>query len=280
MDERFKFLDLAVRPRYVDKDPNFFSGTDTKAVYEKNLKILPDDWHYRSKKIFYRRNSLGYRTKELSEVNQDNFFITYGCSFTEGVGLAEDETWPHATAELLDMDYLNYGLGGGGPETVYLNSLCFLKNSPIKPKFVIIQWPSIGRQITKYLDDFIPIVPASILDKTNVYPKAIEQFNWSVKTGSYFYDNYIAYMATHILWKTAGVPVYQWALNGEWAEFFGYQVMDTYFPTPKEKIEIHKARDLLHFGPDWSIRTGQDVARAIQNNPIFGFPKPKNELDI
>ncbi len=270
MDFRFKFNKYAVHPRFVDPEPNHFSATDNKEVWESNLQKMPADWHYRSKPVFYRRDDVGYRSKNIYEIDKSNFFIVYGCSYTEGVGLAEDETWPYALGTDLEMDYLNYGLGGTGSQQIFLNSMCFLSNTNLKPKFVVCQWPSIARQILKKLDVWTDMVPQSIR-KVLKTPEALEQWDYSVKTESYLFDSYLAFKSTQAIWKTAGVPVYNWCMNNEYNRVIEEDIVDVWFPSERDHEPQNLARDVAHFGRDYHDRVGKKIAQKIKNDPKFGF---------
>jgi hypothetical protein len=59
-------------------------STDDDEAFSKNNKRLGEKWKYYNSKIEYKFNSLGYRTKELTDLN-NNFLLTFGCSYTEGV---------------------------------------------------------------------------------------------------------------------------------------------------------------------------------------------------
>ena len=38
-----------------------FSGSDTKELFEHNLKTQTNDWYYRTDQISYVRNNIGHR---------------------------------------------------------------------------------------------------------------------------------------------------------------------------------------------------------------------------
>ena len=82
-----------------------FTGSDDAERFEKNLTQLPKDWIYRTKEIIYNYNSLGFRCKEPNELDFDNYVLFTGCSHTEGVGLALEDTYPYKIAEHLKTDF-------------------------------------------------------------------------------------------------------------------------------------------------------------------------------
>ena len=264
IDERFQFTDYAVKPVYCDVDPPVFSGSDTKELFSKNLRTMPMNWHYRTKEVYYIRNKLGFRTKDIEDLDKGSYFLAYGCSFTEGVGLAEDETWPYKLGKLLSMDYLNLGVGGGSPDLVHLQSISYVSNvTGHKPKFVIIQWPSQARQIVKNLKEFVPIVP----NVPYATKEASNQYHWSVKTNSFLYDSYMAYMSTQGLWKAFGVPVFNWAIDGEWNNIA--PLVKHIYPNDAEVQLENMARDLMHFGNIYQDRVAKELKKQITRDPKF-----------
>jgi hypothetical protein len=80
-----------------------WSGTDTEANFKRNPKPI-----YTADSIVYKYNSHGYRTEEFDFKNPA--VLCLGCSFTEGIGVAEQDTW----AKLLDLPYPVYNMGIGG----------------------------------------------------------------------------------------------------------------------------------------------------------------------
>lgn len=265
MDNRYKFNTLAISARYYTTvDGDEFQATDTKELFEENLKKMPEDWKYRDKPVRYYRNSLNYRTKEFDQVDHSNFFIAYGCSFTYGIGLAEDELWTTTVANELSMDHLNYGMGGAGIDFIYLNTLTYLKNTTVRPKFVIVQCPDPARMVMRNLDNFEisgPLFPGT-KDAQIMYEQAI-------KDGSYLHTAYLSLYNILVLWQTAGVPVYLWAMQTEWGELAPNQDWHYYWPTDEEKMAENRARDLMHFPASYQIRTGKSIAEALKNNPKF-----------
>ena len=118
-----------------------FSGSDKEVLFQENLKTKPMDWYYRNVAISYKRNSWGHRCKDIKDLDKNNYILTIGCSFTEGIGLEQEKTYTHVLAEKLNCDYYNLGLGGSGIDAVLHNLTMWLTNILDKPKLVIIQYP-------------------------------------------------------------------------------------------------------------------------------------------
>jgi hypothetical protein len=135
-------------PNQVD----FFSGSDTEELYKKNLNNKPDDWYYRNVEITYKRNSLGHRCREISEIDLDNYILVAGCSHTEGIGLELEKSYPYVLAEKLKCDYYNLGIGGSGIDVLLHNLTIWISTQQKMPKALIVQWPHWERFVHFHYD--------------------------------------------------------------------------------------------------------------------------------
>lgn len=125
----------------------YYEGCDTEENYIKNCKLLSSSWYYYNNPIEYRYNSLGFRCDEIDFLD-DDFLLFTGCSFTEGVGLHLEDTYPYIVAEKFKKTYFNLAIGGSGPDIVKDNIIMFLSYMLSKdklPKYIIIQWPDYER---------------------------------------------------------------------------------------------------------------------------------------
>jgi len=253
--------------------PTTFSpnGTDTEKLYFKNLKIMGPSWRYATKQISYAKNSLGYRSKDLSDVTDNNFFMVFGCSFTEGEGLAEDEMWANILSDKLNIPVINHAKGGGSAELVYLNSLLFLKNtSSIRPKFVVIQWPQTCRMMYKNLEAYGMLGPWQLDESYANFPKGspnlTEFYSCMIKHKSDSYNALMMYHSTILLWRLAGIPVYQWTYDTMWEEQLNIKFDDIIWAnlSAGEMLPENMARDGLHFGETWNRRVADRLAKSIE----------------
>jgi hypothetical protein len=266
MDKKYKLNHIAIPMPYGPTDNELFMSTDSEAAFKKSLIFMPADWPYRTKEIRYNTNSLGYRTKELTDIDQNNFFIAYGCSFTFGIGLAEDEIWTSVVANELGIECLNLGMGAASMDFIYLNTLVYLKNTHVRPKFVIIQCPEVSRMLMRSLDIWTNLGPNFPMSST-----ANNMYNQSIKDNSYLYTAYLAFQGTVAFWKTAGVPVYCWTQNKEWPKLIPEVEFNLYWPTDEEKLPKNRARDLQHFPASYHIRAGKSITQQLRNDPNFGI---------
>lgn len=138
-------------------DPEFsLIGADSKNHFEGHLKTQPADWEYRTKRVLYTRNSLGHRCKELDDLS-DDFILFIGCSLTEGVGVALEDSFTYKLSQQLNMDYYNLGLAGSGADLLSENLSMWFKNINKIPKLVVIQWPAPNRHYQRFEDGLTPV---------------------------------------------------------------------------------------------------------------------------
>ena len=92
-----------------------WSGTDNEDQYQKNIKdeyirqhLINNGW-LDPYSITYKYNSQGFRSEEFTK---QPAYVALGCSFTEGVGLPVESTWPYLLAEKIGYTVWNLGVGG------------------------------------------------------------------------------------------------------------------------------------------------------------------------
>lgn len=96
-----------------------------------------------SGKCTYTYNELGFRGDSISKKGFK--IMSIGCSNTEGVGVNDNETWPHQFSKLISNGVdLNCGISGRSSDYV---SRCLLTYYDIiKPDLVLIMYPHIQRR--------------------------------------------------------------------------------------------------------------------------------------
>jgi hypothetical protein len=125
-----------------------FSNADNEADFKKALLTKPDDWYYRTANIVYNRNSQGHRSKEIKDIDLENYFLVTGCSITEGIGLELEKTYPYLLSKMYNCDYHNLAIAGSGIDAMMHNLIIWFSKVKKKPKFVVIQVPTLARYIT------------------------------------------------------------------------------------------------------------------------------------
>ena len=94
--------------------------------------------------VEYKFNDYGYRASfDYEPLLDSEKIVCIGCSFTEGVGLYENETWPYILSQKIGLPYLNLGLAGGSQGYVMWQIMNVIKNIQSKNIFVLL--PPSGR---------------------------------------------------------------------------------------------------------------------------------------
>lgn len=122
-----------------------FTIGDTEEKFNQHLTTQPDDWYYRTASITYQYNSLGHRSKDIKDLDFDNYFLFTGCSHTEGIGLALEHTYPYLVSRALNTDYYNMAMSATGIDIVEHNLLTWFIKFKKRPKAVFVQWPDHSR---------------------------------------------------------------------------------------------------------------------------------------
>jgi len=214
---------------------------DNESNWIKNAKRFGPTWRYFSDPIEYKFNSLGYRSPEPAE---GEYFAAFGCSHTLGVGIHLQDTYCDLLSKDLNLNYLNFGLGGGAQNLLWTNNILVAKNAKRLPNFVILQWPETER-INIFSKDrinlFLPNHPGD--DYTSKYEKNL--YLNLLGSENYLYGQAMGYFeSTNLLWEALDVPVINFTLSEPVADLFGIKCFKGW--TQDESIA---ARDCVHPGP-------------------------------
>jgi len=240
----------------------YFHSTDYEELYQKNKIEKGSDWYYYDNEIEYKFNSWGYRTKEFDDLEKD-YLLTFGCSYTEGIGLHYEDMWSTKLSKVLNLDIFNLGSGGNGPDFQMYNTILFF-NYVLKlnklPKLVVYQWPEIHRTTFAFKSkehNGIEFQPFSGAIPEEWYPQN------SLEYGSWYFYSYLenrgelikntnfSPMTVDALWKSAGVKVLHWTYSSDFKmihkEFFISNNVDLINVTDDSNT---KARDCAHNGKE------------------------------
>lgn len=206
-----------------------YVSTDSFENFEKNKKLLGQDWYYYDKKIEYKYNSWGYRSKDFIDL-EENYILTFGCSCTEGVGLHYDDLWSTKTANFLNMDCFNMGMGSTSTDFQFYNTLLlqnfFNKNNRL-PKLVIYQWPSDYRTVAFYNqgidDDDLSNLSLNLVSPhfdqspDNILNKFFEWYKigFVENKGELLKQSLLFPLACNNIWKNLNVPVIHWTYEDD-----------------------------------------------------------------
>jgi len=168
------FLIMSPHKNLIDVEVPY-AHTDTEARYKENLKKYGSDWYYSKNPVNYKFNRFGYRMKQLEEIDYNNYYAFFGCSFTVGIGLDLKDTFAYRIAEKDNVDYINASMGGGSVDFVYYNFINMMFGVPVKPKLVFINWPCIYRTFYWGQDEAPQFMLPSIISD-NHWKKSYQEF--------------------------------------------------------------------------------------------------------
>ena len=246
---------LLVHTSMINQEVEYYS-TDSEELFRKNLKRHPKNWEWKNKKVRYKFNSLGYRSKEVTDVKR--FILGFGCSFTEGVGLNEHEGWLYKYARKLGIEHLNFAKEATGMDIQYYNTLLWKQNKLPLPKLVVCQWPQ------KFRKSF------GFESGTDIVLRDMSETN--TKDGNWWGKRYIMdtgemkmnalnwYLGMNNTWQSLGVPV----LNFSWEPDICDQLAWTEFPchfVDPRGVGSMQARDCAHDGEAFHDLTTKSLLR-------------------
>ena len=114
-----------------------FCPSDSKELFEQNLKTKPEDWYYRTHEVKYTLNSLGYRTREFNDIDWKESIVMFGCSYVFGIGVTDEHTISYFLEQLSGRPVINMGVGGGSIQTALHNSIILNDSKYPTPKAVV-----------------------------------------------------------------------------------------------------------------------------------------------
>jgi len=256
-----------------------FCHFDNEKLYKHHLKKFGPTWEYAKKDIVYKTNTLSYRTKNLSSFKKKDFILVLGCSHTFGVGLSEEDIYHSHIGRKTNLEILNGGYGAFGPDMVMLNSFLFLKNSKLRPKAAIIQWPELNRFTFKGNNEIISLLPHTFskdLEKQDdIFRKIFGHLLISKNSKvSKFYRSWldndnsvnqsiIFIELTRFLWKLYDVDYFDFTFVSP------EDIPDTIKLKSFNHLIKDYARDQNHYGSKTHKAVSSEIYKKIKNNLVI-----------
>lgn len=195
---------------------------DNGKNYKKNLRKMPKDWVYRTKKISYIHNEQGFREKSFSTVNWNESIVLIGDSLVYGTGVALENTLPVQLSNILDMPVINLGIPGSAIDVACINSMQLRKNNLV-PKAIVYLWTSPDRYTNFTGNTGRPATP--------YFKGYVSNLDWKIRSKYYI-------ECERLIWKDI-IP------TAEFTFFTDHYTEDSFI----EKLPyLDYARDLLHPG--------------------------------
>ncbi len=253
-------------------ETTLFFHPDDEESYKINLAKFGKEWYYATTEVSYKSNSLGYRTENLDYFKDKDFVLVMGCSHTEGIGMNVNEIWHKEIEKEFGFEILNAGFGGTGPDVQMINSYLFLKNSNLKPKAVVIQWPNLSRFMFKGDELKRPLLPNLQLrfdqnDSNTFFQKFLSEqrilnsfYKWWLYDNNDINNSWIFIIATRLMWQLAGIPYYDFTMEYDVYSPDHEQLDNLFYQTQNRD----RARDQLHYGPQYNEELGKLVCDKLR----------------
>jgi hypothetical protein len=241
----------------------YYSSDSEVNPFREELKQT-DEWKYDNYDIEYKFNSLGYRTKEIEEL-EDDFILTFGCSYSEGVGLKQEDLWCEILAKNLNIDLFNAAKQATGMDIVYWNGFMWTNSDAPLPKLVVAQWPHKER---KSFFDY-----SHLDNKAIPHPMVEDKSGYTDKDGWWYTRRYIVdeaemhmnalswFDSFNLAWDRLGVPVLNFCWENDLPNYLQKSRYKAHF-VPVEHVD--RAKDGVHDGPDAHNSTAK-VLMNIKN---------------
>ena len=219
-----------------------------------------------TKKCVYTYNELGFRGDSIKKEGYK--IMSIGCSFTEGVGVNDNETWPYQISNLMSAVNMNFGTGGRSNDFI---SRCLLTYFDlVNPDLVLIMYTYPHRReiYTKEggIEPFIPGLRWGYISDTDEgnYVQELKERLQNV------YEDYDNWYRNHLLIKNyLKVKKTPFVWNGSFLKIDNYEI-------PSEENRFDGDYDIfIDIGAD-NNHPGQAHNKKYAEN-LFQFIK-KNEI--
>lgn len=252
---------LILDRKFIHKVTNFYSS-DSSDIYKKNLSTHGKSWKYYDNTIKYRFNSLGYRTKEISHLSND-FILTFGCSYTEGVGLHQSDVWAEQLTNDLGIDLYNAAKQASGMDFQFLNAMRWTSANAPLPKMVIVQWPHKSRKRFATIQENNEL---GLSDES--YKKTIDGKWWTtryvVDTGEMHLNVLSYYEGFNNIWNLRNIPVLNFTWDTDLQEHLTSSMYKVHHVDCYPENQTLKARDDSHDGDEIHLMTAQKLKKIIE----------------
>lgn len=232
---------------FIKADPDIdrhYAGSDTKELFETNLKTQDDNWFYRTNPVNYSVNSSGYRTKEFKTINWADSIVVFGCSVVFGTGVDDQHTIPAMIEQQSGIPTINMGIGGSSIMSSFHNSIILNQRYPA-PRAIVHLWTDYSRTVYYYKKHVEHYGVWDIADNNYIY-------HWNKDEEHAKCQALFAQLASRQIWNNR-TKYYEASLFSATQKLLGCDKLNDSYD---------KARDLMHNG----IKTNEKAARQILNN--------------
>ena len=266
----FKQDSLLLREWLANTTSLWYSG-DSEDNFKKNFNEISP--YFQKAYIDYNWNSYGYRTPYDFDDLPSKFALCFGCSYTEGVGVGENDTWTARLEKNLGFACVNMGISGGSSDVIVANSRLWIQNRFRKPYAVFCQIPEVSREPRVYIDKYrkengfasnTVVNPSWDLDPLHQNKQIIERRakpEENITSRYWVTSNNLSMMA--LAWQNWGVPVLFFTYDNDGDIIYHshdvLRVTGDMMMTKNDDVDF--ARDLAHNG----YITSENIAIALEH---------------
>jgi hypothetical protein len=221
-----------------------FSGSDTKELFETNLKTQADSWIYRTCPVTYSINLEGYRTKEFKTIDWANSIVVFGCSVVFGTGVDDQHTIPAMMERQSGIPTINMWIAGSSMVSSFHNSVILNQRYPA-PRAIVHLWTDYSRTVY-------------------YRKKHVEHYGvWNTTDNNYAYhwskdDEHAKCQALFVQLAARQI----WGNRTQYYEASLFSATQKLLGCDKINDRYDTARDLIHNG----IKTNEKAAKQILDN--------------
>lgn len=215
-------------------------------------------------KCSYTYNSLGFRGDEPTKEGLK--IMSIGCSFTEGVGVNDYETWPAQFCKLIP-DGVNHNFGMGGRSNDYISRCLLTYYDLIKPDLVLIMYTSPQRReiFTKDggIEPFMATHKWGYLEETEEGRK-IQSLKTELQNDN---EDFVNWYKNHLLIKYfLESKNCNWLWNGS---FLNIKYTDENRFDAEYDNFIDKGEDNVHPGPKHNLQYAIELYNYVMHNSLI-----------
>lgn len=247
---------LLIDTEFANKELQWFSTDNLENFSKQTLNFK----RTHSEPIVYKFNSLGYRTKELDDLNKD-FLLTFGCSYTEGVGLLTEQIWNNAISKYLNLDLYNCAKQATGMDIQYYNSVLWKNSNLPLPKIVIVQWPHKERKQFAFMED--NKIRLNDMSQTPTRDGKWWGKRYIVDIGEMALNAFMWFESFNNIWESLDVPVLNFTWDSNLKEHLTRSRYKLWHIIPEN---YDKARDNGHDGPLFHADTSNQIIEIIKQS--------------
>lgn len=189
--------------------------------------------------VEYRFNSIGYRTSPVDQYRGDEI-LAIGDSFTLGLGVAQQHTWPDQLSRLLDYPVLNFSLNGASNDWMARKTQQLLTR--FTPRAVVVHYSFSHRRERPSLD-------WTDDERTECEPFYSDQ------------ENYENWRRAFDYFAQINIPVVHGFVNNWHTQPVDYNSLPGKVIAPIAAIDL--ARDGFHYGIDTNRRLAERITNLL-----------------